>query len=96
MEVIGFDTWGTDLGGSDHIIVVAVDDDESHHLGFDVETGLLVRMGYNREVRDYRQVDGVLMPMEVAYSRKGGSSTFYVDSATHNDKIDRTVFSLAK
>ena len=96
MKVLGVDVWGTDLGGADEVFVVDIDGDESHRLGFDVETGLLVRMGYNRALRDYREVDGVLMPMEVAYSRKGGSSTYYVDSVTHNERIDRTVFSLAK
>jgi hypothetical protein len=96
MEVLGVDTWGTDLGGSDWVYVVAVDDRESHRLGFDVETGLLVRIGYNIEVRDYREVDGVLVPMQVAYSRKGGSSTYFVDSVANNERIDGTVFSLAK
>jgi hypothetical protein len=96
MEVLGVDTWGTDLGGSNRVYVVAVDEKESHRLGFDVETGLLVRLGYNIEVRDYREVDGVLMPMQVAYSRKGGSSTYYVDSVAHNEPLDSTIFSLAK
>lgn len=96
MKVLGVDVWGTDLGGSDHVFVVATDEDESHRLGFDVETGLLVRLGYNGEVRDYREVDGVLIPMEVAISRKGGSSTYFIDSVRHNEPIDPTVFSLAK
>jgi hypothetical protein len=96
MEVVGADTWGTDLGGQQHLYVVAVDDDESHHLGFEVDTGLLVRLGYNTEIRDYREVDGVLVPMQVAYSRKGGSSTYFIDSVKHNERIDGTVFSLAK
>ena len=96
MKVLGTDTWGTDLGGKDRVFVVTVDGDESHSLGFDVETGLLTRLGYNCEIRDYRRVDGVLMPMEVAYSRKGGSSTYYVDTIEHNTKLDPVMFSLAK
>jgi len=96
MEVLGADVWGNDLGGQDRVFVVAIDGDESHRLGFDVETGLLTRMGYNCEVRDYREVDGVLMPMQVAISRKGGSSTYYVDAVEHNTRIDPTMFSLAK
>jgi len=96
MKVLGADVWGNDLGGEDRVFVIDIDGDESHRLGFDVETGLLTRMGYNREVRDYREVDGVLMPMQVAISRKGGSSTYFVDSVEHNTRIDPTTFSLAK
>lgn len=91
MEVVGVDLWG-----GDWIYVVDIDGDESHRLGFDVETGLLTRMGYNRRLRDYREVGGVLMPMRVACSRKGGSSTFFVDAVEHNVSIDPTLFSLAK
>ena len=75
---------------------VDIDGDESHRLGFDVETGLLTRLGYNRELRDYEKVDGVLVPRRVAISRKGGSSTYYLDSIAHNTTLDRAIFSLAK
>ena len=91
MEVVGVDVWG-----SDTVFVVETDGEELHRLGFDVDTGLLSRLGYNRELRDYEKVDGVLMPMRVAYSRKGGSSTFVIDSVVHNTAIDRSLFSLAK
>ena len=96
MKVLGTDVWGTDFGGRDRIFVVETDGDESHRLGFDVETGLLTRMGYNCEIRDYRGVDGVLMPMQVAFSRKGGNSTYFLESVEHNVKMDPTMFSLAK
>jgi hypothetical protein len=91
MEVLGAEVWGNDW-----VYVVDIDGDESHRLGFDVETGLLTRLGYNRELREYREMDGVLMPMRVAYSRKGGSSTFVVDTVEHNARIDPRLFSLAK
>jgi hypothetical protein len=42
------------------------------------------------------EADGVLMPMRVAVSRKGGSTTFLVDTVEHNTGVDRTVFSLAE
>jgi len=90
-EVLGVEVWG-----GDRVYVVDIDGDESHRLGFDVDTGLLSRLGYNRELRDYREVDGVMMPHRVVYSRKGGSSTFVLDSIAHNAPIDRTLFSLAK
>lgn len=91
MEVLYADFWGDGM-----VFVVETDGEETHRLGFDVATGLLTRLGYNRELLDYREVDGVLMPMRVAYSRKGGSSTFIVDAIEHNTGIDHTVFSLAK
>lgn len=91
MEVVGLDLWGGDM-----VFVVETDGEELHRLGFDVDTGLLSRLGYNRELRDYREVDGVTMPHRVVYSRKGGSSTFVLDSVVHNTVIDRTLFSLAK
>ena len=91
MAVVGLDVWGGDM-----VFVVETDGEELHRLGFDVDTGLLIRLGYNRELRDYREVDGVTMPHRVVYSRKGGSSTFVLDSVVHNTAIDRTLFSLAK
>jgi hypothetical protein len=54
---------------------VDIDEDESHALYFDVETGLLTWLGFNRELREYREVDGVRVPFSMAISRKGGSST---------------------
>ncbi|MFH1865745.1 MAG: hypothetical protein ABIK85_07665 [Candidatus Eisenbacteria bacterium] len=42
------------------------------------------------------EVGGVLMPMRVACSRKGGSSTFFGDPVVHNVSIDHTFFSLAE
>jgi hypothetical protein len=91
MEVLHAGFWGDDM-----VFVVETDGEATHRLGFDVATGLLTRLGYHRELLDYREVDGVLMPMRVAYSRKGGSSTFIIDAVEHNTGIDRTIFSLSK
>ena len=91
MSVVGEQYWG-----GERVYAVDIDGDESHRLGFDVETGLLTRLGYNRELRDSEKVDGVLVPRRVAISRKGGSSTYYLDSIAHNTTLDRAIFSLAK
>jgi len=69
---------------------VDIDDDESHALFFDAETGLLVRLGYHREVDEYTEVDGVLVPFRMALSRKGGSSTYFVERVEHNVPLDDT------
>ena len=71
---------------------VDIDDDVSHTLFFDTETGLLVRLGYNRELSDYLEVDGVLFPFRYAISRKGGSSAYVIDSVEHNIPIDDAEF----
>lgn len=71
---------------------VDVDDRESHSLYFDVETALLVRLGIFTELRDYRDVDGVLVPFRMAISRKGGSSTYVFERIEHNVPIDDARF----
>jgi len=81
----------TPAGRSVH--VVDIDGDHAHRLYFDAETGLLVRLGYNRTILRYGEVDGVKVPFEVEYSRKGGSSTFVIDSVIHNEPIDERLFS---
>ncbi|MBN2565967.1 MAG: hypothetical protein JXB46_09695 [Candidatus Eisenbacteria bacterium] len=91
MELLGIEVWGGEV-----LYVVKVDADESHRLGFDIKTGLLTRLGYNKGLRDYSEVDGVLMPMRVIESRKGGSSMFVFDTISHNEEMDRQIFSLAR
>jgi hypothetical protein len=71
---------------------VDIDDDPSHALYFDAETGLMVRLGYNRELSDYREVDGVRVPFRLAISRKGGSSTYVFEKIEHNVPLDDARF----
>lgn len=91
MELVGVRNWD-----GAYLYIVDIDGDESHWLGFEMDTGLLTRVGYHHELRDYREVDGVLIPHRVIYGRKGGSSTFFIDSIEHNTLLDRSIFSLAK
>jgi len=91
MRSTGVEQWNEDT-----VYVVDVGDEESHRLGFDPETGLLIRLGYHIWLEDYEEVDGVLMPQRVVHGRKGGSSTFVFESVSHNERLDRTIFSLAK
>jgi hypothetical protein len=72
--------------------VVEIDDRHDHRLYFDAETGLLARLGYNTTIMRYGEVDGVKVPFEVEYSRKGGSSTLVLESVVHNAPIDRRLF----
>lgn len=72
--------------------VVDTDGDHSHRLYFDPDTGLLVRLGYNTKILRYGETDGLLVPREVEHSRKGGSSTYILDSVVHNATIDERLF----
>lgn len=72
--------------------VVDIDGEHLHRLYFDAESGLLTRLGYNTTLRDYRAVDGVMLPFEVEYSRKGGASTFFLDSVLHGEPLDDALF----
>lgn len=74
------------------VYLVDIDDDVSHTLYFDARTGLLVRLGYNREIDDYREVDGMLVPFSMAMSRKGGSSTYVLETIEHNVPIEDSEF----
>lgn len=59
---------------------------------FDTDTGLLIGIGPNWEIHDYREVDGVLFPHRIVMSRKGGSTTYEFDQVEHNIDIDRDLF----
>ena len=48
-------------------------------LFFDTKSGLLVRLGENISVREYRRVEGVLHPALIAIARREGSSTYIFD-----------------
>ncbi len=74
------------------VYVVDTDDDRAHALYFDVETGLLLRLGFHHEIYDYREIDGVKIPFRIVYSRKGGSSTFILNSVEHNIPINDSLF----
>lgn len=57
-----------------------------------VDTGLLVRIGYYWELKEYRKVDGVKLPFRVALSRKGGSSTYEFYLVKHNLPVEDVLF----
>jgi hypothetical protein len=69
--------------------------DPTHHaMYFDVETGLLVGIGYYWYLRDYREVDGVKLPHSVVMSRKGGSTTMVFDLIAHNLPLEQSLFAV--
>ena len=69
--------------------------DRAHYaLYFDAETGLLVRIGYYWELKDYREVDGLYLPLRIDMSRKGGSSTLILDSVKHNLPLQDGLFAV--
>jgi hypothetical protein len=61
-------------------------------LYFDVETGLLLRIGYHHDLLDYRKVDGVMIPFRIVFGRKGGAYTYFFNEVKHNEQIDDNLF----
>ncbi len=47
-------------------------DPDHYALHFDIETGLLLRIGHYWDVSDWRETDGALAPHRIECSRKGG------------------------
>ncbi|NIM49996.1 MAG: hypothetical protein GTN78_22470 [Gemmatimonadales bacterium] len=75
------------------VYVVQTDRDHAHYsLYFDIETGLLLRIGYWWWLEDYREVDGVKVPFRIVCGRKGGSNTYEFDRVEHNLPIDHARF----
>jgi len=75
--------------GQRWVYTVVGDRTDAHYsLHFDVQSGLLVRIGYYWELLDYQPVDGVLVPHRIVRSRKGGSTTWVLDTIRHNEAID--------
>ncbi len=62
---------------------------EYYTLYFEVETGMLTRIGYHWWLEDFRTVDGVLVPFTVVRGRKGGSTNLYFESVTHNVDVTK-------
>jgi predicted O-methyltransferase YrrM/outer membrane lipoprotein-sorting protein len=65
-------------------------------LFFDSETGLLNRLGENIAIKGYRREAGVLHPVDVVVTRKGGTSTYRFDDIAVNVALDESRFSIPK
>jgi hypothetical protein len=84
-----------DVEGRAVYVVEPADLAVAHYaLHFDVETGLLIRIGYYWDLEDYRDVGGVKFPFRIAMSRKGGSSTYVFDLVEHNLPLDGSLFAV--
>lgn len=67
---------------------VFTDRDSSYYtLWFDSADDLLFLLGYHYQVKDYREVDGVLVPHHVEAGRKGGANHYLFDTILHNQDI---------
>ena len=61
---------------------------EHYTLYFEVESGLLSRVGFHWWLEDWREVDGVLVPGTIVRGRKGGSTNLYFDEVVHGGAVD--------
>ncbi len=82
------------IGGREAYQVTTDRRDAHFALYFDVETGLLIRIGYFWDLTDYREVDGVKIPFRISASRKGGSDTWVIETIAHNVPIDASRFAM--
>jgi hypothetical protein len=91
MHVVGRETrYGHD------VYVVHSDLDPTYYaLSFDVQSGLLVQIGWFWTLEDYRDFQGVKVPMRVAESRKGGSTTWIFEDVTHNTPVALELFAVS-
>ncbi|MEN8007863.1 MAG: hypothetical protein ABFS42_12660 [Candidatus Krumholzibacteriota bacterium] len=60
---------------------------EYYTLYFEVETGMLTRIGYHWKLEGFREIDGVLVPAKVMQGRKGGSTNLYFDDVAHGADV---------
>jgi len=75
------------------MLVYALESPEFHRpLFFDQQTGLLIGFGHNRELHDYREIDGIRYPHRVEMSRKGGSTTYEFSEVSHIVEINDATF----
>jgi hypothetical protein len=63
-------------------------------LYFDVNSGLLVGIGFYWDLEDYRPVDGVLFPHRILTSRKGGQTWWEFFEVKHNVPINDSLFNM--
>jgi caffeoyl-CoA O-methyltransferase len=81
----------------DHEVYVVENSRKSPHytLYFEAATGLLIQIGFY-ELHEYKEVDGILFPFRLEYSRKGGSNTYVFDDVRHNIPIEDMFFHMPK
>ena len=80
--------------GATYVVESAVRRRAHYALHFDVESGLLVRIGYYWDLQDYREVDGIKFPFRISASRKGGSTTYEFHEVKHNVPVDDSLFAM--
>jgi hypothetical protein len=74
----------------DGVLYYKVENDlkfEYYTLYFEVETGMLTRIGYHWYLDDFRPVDGVMVPGVVYQGRKGGSTNLYFENVIHGEDV---------
>jgi len=63
-------------------------------LFFDADSGLLNRLGDNIVVKSYRRILGILHPVHIVITRKGGTSTYRFDDVAVNIAIEDARFAI--
>ena len=72
---------------------IYTDRDSTYYtLWFDKETDLINQIGYHWNLKNYRRVDGVLIPHLIEQGRKGGAILIHIDSISHNQVLPDSLF----
>ena len=86
---------GTELvNGKPAYVLDPIELDKEHYTFYiDIDTGLLVRIGYNFYIMDYEEIEGIMVPTRIMNSRKGGSYTYKFKTILQNIPIEDAFFS---
>jgi len=63
-------------------------------LYFDAKNGLLTQIGDSLEIKNYREVNGVLHPVRIAIGRQGGLATYVFDEIKSNAPMEAEQFAI--
>jgi len=69
---------------------------EYYTLYFEVDTGMLTRIGYHWYLDGFRPVDDVMVPAIIYQGRKGGSTNLYFDNVIHGEDVAEHLLSEEK
>jgi len=74
-------------GRTEYVVISQALGAERGKLCFDAETGLLIRIGFHKELLDYKEKDGIKIPYRLRFGRKGGHHDFVIEEVKNNRLI---------
>ena len=81
-------------GGAEYAVKTRDSGGNDLTLYFDVQSGLLIRLGENISVKEYRREAGVHHPINIAVAWRGGTSTYVFKDVAANIAFDDGLFAI--